>query len=360
MAPQTDAPHDGGLHEGNRGAVSFLSEDLLAPLMKKTLSIGGVTYDLFVRTGRDLVHRDGTQEFVLPLGEKIRVQEVIEAPGGGACNTSVGLSRLGCSAAFAGVLGSDQWGERLLGRLQKEGVSTDSVTIVQGETSGFSLILSVSTGERVILYSAGTNAHLQDPTFDKSAAAKTDWIYLNHINESTTQILDDVVEILEQKERPGLTWNPGGSQIKRGCSDPLLAKLLKHTDLLLLNKDEAIMFTQEKDPHDALRTLIKCGATIVCITDGKNGSVASDGKKIYTCPILKTEVRDMTGAGDAFGSAATWALLEGFPLPMALRAGTINSSGVVGQIGAQAGLLADTEMHNKLKNTHLTVEETTL
>src|SRR3989338_4129977 len=143
---------------------AFYNFTFYIPLMSSkqsptTLSIGGATYDLFVRTGQDLRCRtDGTCELALPLGEKIRGREVIEAPGGGACNTAVGLRRLGCDAAFAGILGSDQWGERLLGRLHKEGVSTNSATIVQGETSGFSLILSVSTGERVLPHPAPPNA----------------------------------------------------------------------------------------------------------------------------------------------------------------------------------------------------------
>ena len=104
----------------------------------RTLSIGGATFDLFVRTATPvMLQKNGKGEKILalPLGAKIRVDQVIEACGGGAANTSVGLKRLGCEGHFCGIIGSDQWGERMLGTLQKEGVDVSSATVVEGETS---------------------------------------------------------------------------------------------------------------------------------------------------------------------------------------------------------------------------------
>src|SRR3989338_5039834 len=100
-------------------------------MAKKTLSIGGATYDLFVRLPGTYGASD--EMFSLPLGAKIRVEDLLETCGGGASNTAVGLSRLGCEAAFEGVVGSDQWGEKLTENLRKERVNTDCVTVVEGE-----------------------------------------------------------------------------------------------------------------------------------------------------------------------------------------------------------------------------------
>ena len=48
----------------------------------KTISIGGATYDLFVRTNRAGAHECGSGKFIaFPLGDKIRVKEVIETGG---------------------------------------------------------------------------------------------------------------------------------------------------------------------------------------------------------------------------------------------------------------------------------------
>ena len=324
----------------------------------RTLSIGGATYDLFVRTGKDVLREDrGRKILELPLGNKVRVQQVIETCGGGAANTSVGLARLGCSAHFCGILGSDQWGERQLENFQKEHVDASATTIVEGETSSFSIILSAGSGERVILYDPGTNAHLHDANFDRQSAANMDWIYLNHLHEQSCVIEDDIAAILEQNANVGLTWNPGGAQLKAGMKDAMLQRLLGQTDLLVFNKEETLLFTGETSVEAAMTVLLNAGIRIVCVCDGKNGATASDGKHTWHCPVAETPVIDTTGAGDAFGTGATWALLHGVDLPEMLRAGTISAASVLGTIGAQAGLLTDTQMRQQLKEIRLEVTE---
>lgn len=324
---------------------------------KRTISIGGATYDLFVQTNSDVVQAvEGQKVFNLPLGEKIRVQNVVETCGGGASNTSVGLARLGCDAKFCGVIADDQWGQKLLENFQKEGVDTKCTTIVEGEVSSFSLILSASNGERTILYEPGTNEHLHDANFNKEALREMDWVYLNHIQENSCIIQDDILEILTQKDAVHFTWNPGGYQIDTGTQEENNNKLLSQTDLLILNKEEAIRFTKQDNVEGAMKHLLKIGVKIVCITDGKNGATASDGKSLYHCPTeTNTHVMDTTGAGDAFGTGTTWALIEGMDLPNMLRAGTINAASVVGTLGAQEGLLTNTKMNERLRNSPLEV-----
>ncbi len=325
----------------------------------RTLSIGGATYDLFVRTGPGVTEEDhGKKILALPLGAKIRVEQVLETCGGGASNTAVGLSRLGCMAHFCGILGSDQWGERMLKNFEKEGVNAKCATIVEGETSSFSIILSSESGERVILYDPGTNAHLHDANFDREHAATMDWLYLNHIHERSCVIEDDIVAILKKNPRIGLTWNPGGSQLKTGIADASIRQLLAETDLLVCNKEEAMLFTGEKDTDTAITTLLKLGVRVACICDGRRGSIGADKDHRFHCPIRKdAPVIETTGAGDAFGTGATYAMMQGLALPEILRAGTISAASVIGAIGAQAGLLTDIEMHKQLKDVRLDVEE---
>ncbi|MBU0458030.1 carbohydrate kinase family protein [Patescibacteria group bacterium] len=326
--------------------------------MPKTISIGGATYDLFIRTGEDLIHEcSGDKSIALPLGSKIKVKDVIETCGGGANNSSVGLSRLGCSASFCGVIGSDQWGDKLIENFKKENVNTDCATIVEDEVTSFSVILSASGGERCILYTPGTNVHLHDANFNKEAISKMDWVYLNHIQEGSCVIQDDIIEMLAKEVPPRFTWNPGGCQIDEGLDAPNNKTLLSHTDLLLLNEEEAIAFTKSQSKEEALKILIDIGAKNVCITHGKEGTLASDGEKTYHCPCLKgIEVIDTTGAGDAFGTGVTWGLISGKSLSEALKAGTINAASVVSKIGAQAGLLTDIEMTQRLESDELSVD----
>lgn len=315
----------------------------------RTLSIGGATHDLFGRTLEPLT--------VIQVGAKIRLAQALERTGGGAANSSVGLARLGCQACFAGVVGDDHWGEELLRALQREGVNTDATLQVDGEMTSFSMIVNVQGGDRIILYTPGTNTHLSDATFDRTAMERTDWIYLTSLQESSMNIEDDIVSALADRETAGLTWNPGGSHILRGMQDAQIAALLRQTDILQMNREESLQFTGRSDVTAALRVLHDAGAHWVIITDGREGAMATDGISVFHCPTMPhVEVVDTTGAGDAFGVGVTWARLQGGDLPNGLRAGTVNATSVVAAIGAQPGLLTDTEMRDRLNRLTLPVQ----
>lgn len=316
----------------------------------KTLSIGGATFDVFVQASQSVITEDhGKKMFSFPLGEKIRVDTVVGTVGGGASNTSVGLARLGCGASFCGVIGTDQWGTALLDNFRKEGVSTELATIVDGESTSFSLVLLSAMGERVILTHPGTGKHLKDATFDRDEATMVDAIYLNHIHAESCEIQDDIIDVLSLESRIRLFWNPGGQQIAAGLAEEKTAKLLQHTSVLFVNKEEAFAFSGKGTIQEALQRLHDSGARVVCITDGEEGAYATDGKEYFHCPVLPCEVIDATGAGDAFGCGFTWAFLQGLDLQTALRAGTINATSVVSVVGAQPGLLTETQMNRKLQ-----------
>lgn len=323
----------------------------------KTLSIGGATYDLFL-TMNTHVEKSACNDkkITLDLGKKIQIDDVIESCGGGASNTSVGLARLGADAAFAGIIGDDEWGVKLKANMEKEGVSVSSAAMLEGETSSFSLILLVSTGERTILYNPGLNEHLHDVTFDRDALEKADVIFLNHLCEHACQIEDDIILSLSKLKHVHLSWNPGAPQINAGMHAKDKAALLQRTDLLILNKEEALKFTQTDDIRPAMKAFIKAGVKNICMTDGGRGTYGSDATNLYFSPPLQVKVIDTTGAGDAFGIGATWAIAMGMDLPTAMICGTLNATSVVQSMGAQSGLLTDTEIQSQLRQNLVTVE----
>jgi sugar/nucleoside kinase (ribokinase family) len=266
----------------------------------RSISIGGATFDLFVATQAGVVEHDGQHVLHLPLGAKIPAQSVHGRSGGGACNSATGLARLGLRSALCAVIGDDQWGHLVLDQLAKEGVDAGDVTVAEGDTTGFSMIFSAADGERVIVSGAGANTHLRPVTLDAEMLQAADVVYLNRLQPGSDALELSIADVLaDAKAR--LTWNPGGSQVGEGMDDPENARLLARTDVLLLNKEEALAFSGGTDMEDALRRLAAACPAVVCITDGKQGVVATDGERRFACPILPAPVVDTTGAGDAFG-----------------------------------------------------------
>ncbi len=325
------------------------------------VSIGGATFDVFIRAPHETVHGNGEEFIQFPLGAKIKVESVIQSCGGGAANTSVGFSRLGMKARFCGVIGDDEWGQGIQHALTGEGVLIDAAVIVEKEISSFSIILvDPATGNRTVLYSPNVNAHLRDPVFARDLVQKSRWIFLNHLSDVSSAILDDCLELVRKPRGCSFAWNPGGSQIKSGFDNPEMKELLQQTDTLFLNAEEAMMFTRQCHGEDdttvrietikaSIRILTNAGATIVCISDGARGAYLSNGNHVFFAPVdPETEVVDTTGAGDAFAVGVTWAVFRGQDLQTALRAGMINAASVCGVIGTQAGLLREKEIRLRL------------
>ena len=311
-------------------------------------SIGGATFDVFICAPHTI--SDGNIQF--PLGGKIKAKCVSESCGGGATNTAVGFSRLGMNAQFCGVMADDEWGKQIQKSLQEEGVSTDAALIVEDEVSSFSVILvDEESGKRSIIYSPNVNAHICDPIFPKDTLKESKWIFLNHLTDVSCVILDDIAEIICPKDC-NFAWNPGGSQIRDGFDAKIIKDILKYTNILFLNSDEAFKFTRTDSINDALKVGINSGVKIMCITDGANGAYISDGSKTIKAETdSSTKVVDTTGAGDAFAVGVTWAIFNGMSLSDALQAGMISSASVIQHIGTQAGLLTDTEIRNRLKDS---------
>lgn len=320
--------------------------------MYTTASIGGATFDVFitVKNSETLTKTyQDTPSFILPIGAKIPVQTLHERYGGGAANTAVSFSRLGCTAHFMGVLADDQWGQSMLQNFTKEGVHIDASTIVQEEVSSFSIVLQASTKDRTIIYTPGSNVHLHDALFDTTILHTADLIFLNHVQQHAQVIENDLCNCI-LKNNTFLAWNPGGFHIAQGVHATNIQALLAVTSLLQLNKEEACAFTKTSTITDAIDVLQSLKARYVCVTDGVHGTYGLDNQAstTYFCNVQTANALDSTGAGDAFGSACAWALLSGLSLPEALQAGSINAASVVEHIGAQPGLLTDIELRQRL------------
>jgi sugar/nucleoside kinase (ribokinase family) len=182
-----------------------------------------------------------------------------------------------------------------------------------------------------------------------------------------------------------MAWNPGHEQFESGIDK--WKDILSNTDILFVNKEEASLFSgvpyklagiKQDDPrrhiHAAraflppyaddvsaiMRKFLKYGVKNIVITDGKNGAQASDGKNLYFCPVITHKKVDTLGAGDAFASGFSSAIILGKDLETALKYGTINANSVISFFGAQTGLLTRKEMEKRFKELDISITKAKL
>jgi ribokinase len=143
-------------------------------------------------------------------------------------------------------------------------------------------------------------------------------------------------------------FQPGTLQIKTGTEE--LMDIYEQTYAFFCNMDEAqrILNVDEKDPSILIKKIHSLGPKLVFITDGIKGAYASDGKEQWFMPIYPHAPYERTGAGDAFSSTVSVALLLGLSLKEALLWGPINAMSVTQYVGAQKGLLTKEKIRELL------------
>jgi sugar/nucleoside kinase (ribokinase family) len=312
------------------------------------VTIGDAFEDVFVepdlKVSSDRVLASG-RGISFEFGEKVPLKSVNYDIGGSACNTAVGFSRLGFKTGIVSLLGDDTPKDKVLDCLGEENVSTDNLIISKTLQTGFSVIFNIDGERTIFVY----HAVKEYSALKIKKSLKSHWFYLAPLGEKSDPIENRLIrEVAENDSK--IAWNPSASQISKGVSH--FRHLLKCVSVLFLNKEEAIKFVDfpvRPRTDEVMEKLYQYGPKIVVVTAGKEGASAYDGKKFYHVDSHSVQVKDSTGAGDAFAVGFLGRLINEdwkteIPAEIideALEWGIKNSTSVIQSIGAQRGLLSD-------------------
>lgn len=327
------------------------------------ITIGGASRDITFITDKGKVvetPENLTEQKLLAFeyGAKININEVRYNFGGGACNTAATLAKLGINVAVNCKVGDDDDGRAMIENLKKIGINTNLIQVDKDKRTGLSLVIvNENGGDRVIFRHKGASEFLE--VKKGNLIGKSKWIYLTSLAGSGKEGLEEIKKIVEEGGVK-LAWNPGGAQIGTGKNS--LEEFFEATEILIINKDEAIEFVESdekikldynqiNDSAVLSKTIKKWGPKIVVITDGENGAYVYDGgENVLFAPATSNRGVDTTGAGDAFGSAMVGGYFITNSLEDALKFGVINSGNVVSEYGAQNGILDRSEIEKRLSS----------
>ncbi|MAG18253.1 MAG: hypothetical protein CL944_02145 [Candidatus Diapherotrites archaeon] len=294
--------------------------------MFDVISIGSATADVFVHIPKTFSSKDMC---VFHPGTKVDIEEMDYFTGGGATNTSVSFSRLGLKAGALCSVGDDASGIKVLNVLRKEKVNTSLVHTLQGKNTSYSVILTGFGKDRVVLCYSKATASLGETKLDFTKL-KAKWFYITSLH-SKPELLKNII-LRAKKTGARIAWNPGQKELSLGFKK--LKKIVGSVDILIVNKEEALKLTGSADIHRNLEKLLELAETAV-ITEGKHGAHAANDTYIYSIKAFKIKPLDVTGAGDAFGSGFTTAIIKGKGIDDALVYGTVNSNSVISHLGTK-------------------------
>ncbi len=266
-------------------------------------------------------------------GEKIAITESHCDVGGNAANVSMGAKKLGLHTAIITEIGDDINGHVVKKTLKDAGVETKYVKLKKGAETRYSVVLNYHSERTVLSYHAKRDYKLPK-------MPKTKWLYYTSHGKGFGPLQTELAAYLKENPNVKLAMNPGSYQFSKGLR--MIKRIINKAELLIVNKEEAKIIVGRSLPiKSLLKKLHAVHAGITVITDGTNGSYATDGENSWYMPIYPFTPIARTGAGDAYTSGFLGAILKGKDIPSAMQWGCANAGKVVQIFGAQKGLCSE-------------------
>lgn len=241
----------------------------------------------------------------------------MKLPGGAPANLAVGLVRLGVPTAFIGRVGDDSFGKYLCNELRKIGVVSGGIVFDKQHKTRLAFVSLTPSGERFFEFWETQPADIQLrfsdvnlPTLRESKIIHVSSFLL--LKEPARSSLVQIISELQDGTSlisfdPNVRLNLWKTESK---AKQLMMKVVKFTDILRLNHQEAAFLTGVDDIEEAAKQLLDTGPRIVVITQGANGCYFRTQNVDGYADGFKVDVVDTTGCGDGFLAGLLQGLLQ--------------------------------------------------
>lgn len=267
--------------------------------------IGGVNIDIGGRSFAPLVAKDSNPG------------RVTVSLGGVGRNIAHNLRLLGVNVCLLTALGDDLYAQRISSSCAALGIDVSHALRVPGGATSTYIYLDDSDGDMALALS------------DMEICGQITPAYLAENRDLLSQA--DVIVTDTNIPAESLAW------IVEHCAVPVFADpvstakadrllpVLSRIHTLKPNRLEAELLSGIQIADDislfrAARALLDTGLSRAAVTLGSRGILAADAHAIELIPCVPAQVRNATGAGDAFMAALVWSWLQGEDLPASCRA----------------------------------------
>ena len=255
----------------------------------------------------------------------------VQAAGGAASNTTVGVAALGNPAAFIGAIGDDALGAAYQDALRAVGCDP-RLEIRPGQPSGQVLSLVTPDAQRTLRAALGAAATLEASAFTVSTFADARLVYL----EGYALFNHDLTRSIAAAARAagaGLAFDLASFEVVKANKAVIAEILGAGVEVVFANEDEAAAWC-DGGPEAALADLAKY-ARVAVVKLGKEGALVARGAERLKISAQVVEAVDTTGAGDLFAAGFLAAYLRGLPLEACAGLGAQCGAAVVQVMGAQ-------------------------
>lgn len=313
--------------------------------MKTVLGIGNALVDVLIRLDEDsplleLNLKKGSMTLVdklagaavLERAEQLNLSQAMQrSSGGSVANTIHGLSQLGAPVGYIGKIGEDSFGEFFSSYMEQNSICA---TLYKGkEDTGKSFVLISSDSERTFATYLGAAIELDAADLDLKSFKDYHYFHLEGYLVQNHALVERSVQ-LAREAGCKISVDLASFNIVADNLDFLRSIVSNYIDIVFANEEEARSFTGKAEPAEALDEIARvCETAIVKI--GKQGSLIKHDGQTYRIPTIKAKCLDTTGAGDLYASGFFFGLVNGQPMDICGKIGSLIAGNVVEVIGAK-------------------------
>jgi sugar/nucleoside kinase (ribokinase family) len=239
---------------------------------------------------------------------KLRLVSRSVSCGGQVATAMTACARLGLRAAYAGAVGRDENGRRMLDALESAGVDVSLVVRKDADNQFAVILVDDRTGERSVLWDRPDRLSLLDEELPVEALASARMVLVDDVDSRASLRAAELaragnVPVTTDLDHP----TPHTEAIFRVATHPVLAEHMPG------------VLTGEADLERALRKLRASNTGLLTVTLGARGAAALDRDHFIHVDGFRVDAVDATGSGDVFRGAFIDGVLRGLPTEATLR-----------------------------------------
>jgi sugar/nucleoside kinase (ribokinase family) len=269
----------------------------------------------------------------LPVERELLADRAEMVLGGSPAITAHNLAALGNRVGFISLAAKDAFAALCMRELEMAGVDLSrTLHVADGTGTGLTVLLQHEHVRRMLTY-PGTTTRLCFDDLDLEYLMSSQHFHLSSYFLQTS-LKEDVARLFSFLKEAGLTISLDTNDDPNESWD-LSTDVLRHTDLLLPNEQEACRLAHAANLDDAIEWILQF-VPLVVVKRGAEGAIACTREHRYVAPARKLPVIDAVGAGDSFNAGFLHGYVRGWPIERCLRYGNLAGAYSTTAIGGVA------------------------
>lgn len=260
------------------------------------------------------------------LGKEKIAKDYTLTMGSSSAIFAANCSRLGLSVKFSGLVGDDEFGDKIQAHLQDFGIDNEFVVTSKQFKTGLTTIFRYNNDRAMVTY-PGAMQHFSLNQIPEKAFQKARHLHISSIFLQPG-IKDDLYAIIPRAKQQDMSisidpqWDPDEKWNLN------LKKLLREIDFFLPNEQEFLRLTNASSIDKGIKKLqpLLTNATVI-IKQGKKGATYFNGEEIHTlAPFINEHPVDTVGAGDSFDAGFIFKYLKGETINNCVKFGNLTGA----------------------------------